>query len=43
MRGVKLLSREDLLKELKKIQKELENDDVDLEEINNKMIEIVKK
>jgi hypothetical protein len=43
MRGVKLLSREDLLKELKKIQKELENDDVDLEEINNKIIEIVKK
>ena len=43
MRGVKLLSREDLLEELKKIQKELENDDVDLEEINNKIIEIVKK
>lgn len=43
MRGVKLLSREDLLKELKKIQKELENNDVDLEEINNKIIEIVKK
>lgn len=38
MRGVKLLSRE-----VKKIQKELENDDVDLEEINNKIIEIVKK
>lgn len=39
----KLLSREELLEELKKIQKELENDNVDLEEINNKMIEIVKK
>lgn len=43
MRGVKLLSREELLEELKKIRKELENDNVDLEEINNKMIEIVKK
>lgn len=39
----KLLSREELLEELKKIQKELENDNVDLEEINNKMIEITKK
>lgn len=39
----KLLSREELLEELKKIRKELENDNVDLEEINNKMIEIVKK
>lgn len=39
----KLLSREELLEELKKIQKELENDNVDLEEINNKMIEIAKK
>ena len=40
---MKLLSREELLEELKKIQKELENDDVDLEKINNKIIEIVKK
>lgn len=40
---MKLLSREELLEELKKIQKELENDNVDLEEINNKMIEITKK
>ena len=39
----KLLSREELLEELKKIQKELENDEVDLEEINNKIIEITKK
>ncbi len=39
----KLLSREELLEELKKIQKELENDEVDLEEINNKIIEIAKK
>lgn len=38
-----MLSREELLEELKKIQKELENDNVDLEEINNKMIEITKK
>lgn len=38
-----MLSREELLEELKKIQKELENDDVDLEKINNKIIEIVKK
>jgi hypothetical protein len=39
----KLLSREELLEELNKIQKELENDEVDLEEIKNKIIEIVKK
>lgn len=39
----KLLSREELLEELKKSQKELENDNVDLEEINNKMIKITKK
>lgn len=38
-----MLSREELLKELKIIQKELENDEVDLEEINNKIIEIAKK